>query len=165
MKPSTKGYQDEIKRVAFERITNTSPDRFYGMWMERGHAVEPEARMMYEAETFNVVKDGGFFALGDYLGASPDGLVGDDGLLEIKCPKFNTMIDYLIDKEVPREYYVQIQTQLLCSGKQWCDFMAYHPSMRTLIKKVYPDNQMFGTIIQVVEEAIPLVEQLIEKIK
>ena len=114
MKVTTKGYQDEIKRVAFEIVTGTQAETFSNEWMQRGHDLEDEARNMYQAETFNVVEEGGFFTYGDYMGASPDGLIGKDGLVEIKCPKYNTMIDYLMDGKVPNLYYTQIQTQLLC---------------------------------------------------
>ena len=165
MKVTTKGYQDEIKRVAFEIVTGTQPETFSNEWMQRGHDLEDEARNMYQAETFNVVEEGGFFTYGDYMGASPDGLIGKDGLVEIKCPKYNTMIDYLMDGKVPNLYYTQIQTQLLCSGREWCDFVAYHPGLKLMIERVNIDKEYCDTLIKNVEEAVKQVNEIIKIIQ
>ena len=166
MDPNTKGYQDAIKRVAFEIITgNRVDDGFKSEWMTRGNELEAEARMNYEATTFNVVTPGGFFLYGDHQGSSPDGLISEDALLEIKCPKYNTMVDYLIDKEVPKIYIPQIQHQLSCTGRDWCDFMAYHPGIRPLIIRVERDEVMIENINMAVEAAIVRVNDLITKIQ
>jgi len=165
MAPSTKGYQDEIKRVAFERLTNTSPDSFESEWMTRGKELEQEAINHYQATTFSIVEPCGFFPFGEWMGASPDGLVGDDGLVEVKCPKYNTMIDYLLDGKVPKDYYTQMQMQMLCTDRKWCDFVAYHPGLRLLIIRVERDQEFIDNMTEQVNAATTKVIEILNKLK
>ena len=165
MAPSTKGYQDEVKRVVFERFTGLNIESFESEWMTRGKELEAEAINMYQATTFNVVEPCGFFPSGEWMGASPDGLIGDDGLLEVKCPKWNTMIDYILEKKVPKDYYIQIQTQMICTGRTWCDFVAYHPGMELLIIRVEADEAMQKSLIDAVDVAVEKVIQTLNKLK
>lgn len=165
MKETTQGYQDAIYKVAFERLTNESPESFSNEWMQRGHELESEARRWYELETFNKVHNGGFFEYNSWIGASPDGLIGDDGLIEIKCPKYSTMMDYLIKKELPKAYYYQVHGQLLVTDRQWCDFVAYHPSLPKLILRIERDKEVDKEIFEKLFKAIKEVEQIINKLK
>ena len=165
MTPSTAGYQNEVKRVAFERFTGLNIESFESEWMTRGKELEAEAINMYQATTFNVVESCGFFPFGEWMGASPDGLIGEDGLLEVKCPKWNTMIDYLIDKKVPKDYNIQIQTQMICTGRTWCDFVAYHPGMELLIVRVEPDLELQKQLTDAVDEAVKKVILTLNKLK
>lgn len=165
MKETTQGYQDAIYKVAFERLTNESPENFSNEWMQRGHELESEARRWYELETFNKVHNGGFFEYNSWIGASPDGLIGDDGLIEIKCPKYSTMMDYLIKKELPKAYYYQVHGQLLVTDRQWCDFVAYHPSLPKLILRIERDKEVDKEIFEKLFKAIKEVEQIINKLK
>lgn len=165
MKPSTKGYQDEIKRAAFERLYGVRPDSFEGQWMTRGKELEEDARRTYQATTFTPVVSAGFFTLGDWMGASPDGLIGDAGTAEIKCVKYNTYIDYVLGGEVPNTYIPQIQMQLLCTDRQWCDFVAYHPGAPLFIKRIARDEVMIQNIIIAVDVAATTVNQLTKKLR
>lgn len=160
-----KGRQNEIKRVAFELLYDVRPDGFESPWMGRGKDLEVEARDAYQATTFTVVDTCGFFTYGDSMGASPDGLIGDDGTVEIKCVKYNTFIDYVIADRVPPEYVPQIQTQLLCTDRQWCDFIAYHPGVPLFIKRIERDEEMIQSIIVAVDVAMASAQELITKIK
>lgn len=91
---------------------------------------EPVARLRYELETGNDVEECGFFAHPDIMaGASPDGLVNDDGLLEIKCPNSATHIETLRKRKVPSQYYWQVQGQMWMTGRQWCDFVSFDPRL------------------------------------
>ena len=164
-KASNKGYQDEIKRVAFETLYGVRPDSFEGSWMTRGKEIEADARNMYQASNFTVVETAGFFTYGDYMGASPDGLVGEDGIIEIKCVKFNTFIDYVLADRVPPEYVPQIQMQLLCTDRQWCDFVAYHPGVPLFIRRAERDEAMIQNIIVAVDVAMASAKELITKLK
>lgn len=165
MKETTQGYQDAIYKVAFERLTNESPESFSNSWMERGHELEQEARDWYELETYNKVHNGGFFEYNDWIGASPDGLIGDSGLIEIKCPKFSTMMDYLIKKELPKTYYYQVHGQLLVTDREWCDFVAYHPSLPKFILRINRDKEVDKEILDKLFKATKEVEQIINKLK
>lgn len=102
--------------------------------IEWGNAWEPEAKVKYFNKTGRIISDCGFFEINDYFGASPDGLVGNDGLVEIKCP-YDTAnhIDNLRIKTIEEfeqlryEYYIQIQVQLMATKREWCDFVSYDP--------------------------------------
>lgn len=163
---TTKVYQDEIKRLAFEIATGERvDDSFYNYWMERGKELEQAAVNAYQMESFNVVTEPGFWTVGDYLGASPDGLIDEDGLVEVKCPKWNTMIVYLLDDKVPTIYVPQIQMQLYCTGRQWCDFVAYHPSLRLFVKRMERDEDMIAKILGEVDLAVAEAESMAVKLK
>lgn len=165
MGENTQGYKDAIYKVAFERLTNTSPESFTNEYMQRGTELEPEARAWYEFEKNVEVIKAGFFEYNDWIGASPDGLVGEDGLLEIKCPKYSTMMDYLIKKELPKTYYYQVHGQLLVTDRQWCDFLAYHPSLPKFVLRVERDKKIDDEILDKLFEAIKKAETIINKLK
>lgn len=165
MGENTQGYKDAIYKVAFERLTNTSPESFTNEYMQRGNELEPEARAWYEFEKNVEVIKAGFFEYNDWIGASPDGLVGDSGLIEIKCPKFSTMMDYLIKKELPKTYFHQVHGQLLVTDRQWCDFIAYHPSLPKLVLRVEREKKIDDEILDKLFRAIKEVEQIITKLK
>lgn len=165
MKETTQGYQDAIYKVAFERLTNESPESFSNDWMQRGHDLESEAREWYELESYNKVHNGGFFEYNEWIGASPDGLIGDNGLIEIKCPKFSTQIDYLLKKELPKNYYYQVHGQLLVTDRQWCDFVAYHPKLKNIIIRIERDKKIDEQILDQLQKAIKEVENIMGKLK
>lgn len=165
MGKETQGYKDAIYKVAFERLTNTSPESFTNEYMQRGTELEPEAMAWYEFEKNVEVIKAGFFEYNDWIGASPDGLVGEDGLLEIKCPKYSTMMDYLIKKELPKTYYYQVHGQLLVTDRQWCDFLAYHPSLPKFVLRVERDKKIDDEILDKLFEAIKKAETIINKLK
>lgn len=165
MGENTQGYKDAIYKVAFERLTNTSPESFTNEYMQRGTELEPEARAWYEFEKNVEVIKAGFFEFNDWIGASPDGLVGDSGLIEIKCPKFSTMMDYLIKKELPKTYFHQVHGQLLVTDRQWCDFIAYHPSLPKFVLRVEREKKIDDEILDKLFEAIKKAETIINKLK
>jgi len=92
---------------------------------------EMEAREVYQQFTGDIIDDCGFVQFSEYFGASPDGFIGDDGLIEIKCPYNSTNhIRHLLCKtaeDLPEEYFWQIQAELLATGRKWCDFVSYDP--------------------------------------
>ncbi|MEK1893182.1 MAG: lambda exonuclease family protein [Rhizobium sp.] len=132
---TTKGYAASRAKYAgeliVERLTDTTPERFTNAAMIWGTETEPQARSAYEYNRAAKVDQIGFVlhpSIAD-SGASPDGLVGNDGLLEIKCPETHTHIETLKGKCVPSKYVTQIQWQLACTGRAWCDFVSYDPRM------------------------------------
>lgn len=94
---------------------------------ERGIALEPTARALYEIKTGSFVMDAPFVLHPsiERAGASPDGLVGDDGLIEIKCPRPHSHLAYMTSGEVPAKYIPQMAWQIACTGRQWVDFVSY----------------------------------------
>lgn len=112
-------------QIALERITGTKKENgFSNEHMERGHEQEPIARMMYEEETFSDVMNGGFFDCGEY-GDSPDGLVGNDGAIEIKSVIDTTHYATLKRGSFDPAYKWQIVGHLDCTGRDWVDFISY----------------------------------------
>ena len=116
--------------------------------MQRGIELEHTARREYERQEFCIVEEVGFLEKDDLLGVSPDGLVGDDGGVEIKCPKQETHEAYLDKKEPWRQYRWQIQGALWVSGREWWDFVSYCPAYAPVGKhiavwRVLPDAEAF----------------------
>lgn len=117
--------------LVVERLTGQPAERFVNAAMQHGTDTEPEARAAYEFELGVTVEEVGFLDHPsiDMAGASPDGLVGDEGLVEIKCPQSAAHIEALLSKSVPEKYIKQMQWQMACTGRKWCDFATYDPRM------------------------------------
>jgi len=115
--------------LAVERLTNKPMEHYVSKWMERGTEMEPLARAAYEERTGRRTEQVGFFLHPSikWAGASPDGLIGADGLVEFKCPKNTTHAEYLWAEGVPEEYRGQMMWQMACTGRSWCDFVSYAP--------------------------------------
>lgn len=129
-----------------ERLSGEAAPGFTNDAMRWGTEKEPEARDAYAFQATGEVSEVGFVIHPriDMSGASPDGLVGADGLLEIKCPNTATHIETLTGQAVPAKYLTQIQWQLACADRAWCDFVSFDPrlpwSMRLYIRRVHRDN-------------------------
>lgn len=110
--------------------------------MRNGSIMEPEARRFYEFETGTTVDQVGF-CLSDCgrFGCSPDGLVGDDGGLELKHPTAKTQVEWLYTGLVPAKYLPQIHWSMIVTGRKWWDFMAYYPGLPPLLRRVEPNEQ------------------------
>ena len=114
-----------------ERLTGTVGESYKNAAMEWGIATEPRAIAAYEAMAGVLVEQIGFIPHSTITmsGASPDGLVGADGLVEIKCPNTATHVETLLGGSIPSKYINQMQWQMACSGRQWCDFVSFDPRM------------------------------------
>lgn len=128
-----------------ERLTGVVGESYTNAAMVHGTETEPEARRAYEFYQDIDVEQIAFVehpSIG-LTGASPDGLVGTDGLVEIKCPNTATHIDTLLAQKVPAKYITQMQWQMACTGREWCDFVSYDPrmpeAMRMFIKRIDRD--------------------------
>ena len=121
------GRETYMTYLIAEVLTTERASSFTNTAMEWGTATEPYARQAYEALNNLWVEEIGFaqHPTIERAGASPDGLVGDDGLIEIKCPNTATHLDTLIDKTVPKKYINQMQCQMACTGRKWCDFVSF----------------------------------------
>lgn len=162
---NTVSYRDAINNVVHQIITGEVEASYSNDDMKRGHDWEDMARQVYELTTFNELSMGGFWEYNKYVGASPDRLVNDDGLLEVKTHKGSIMIDVLVNKKSPLFNPYQIQGQLLCTGRKWCDFIAFNPNYKPFIQRVYRDEVMIKMIYDKLEESIAIVEQKIKSIQ
>lgn len=150
-----------------ERLTGVPQDSFVSSAMQWGTDTEPLARAAYEAASGELVIETGFVPHSHVAssGASPDGLIGEDGLLEIKCPNTSTHIDTLLGQSVPAKYMTQMQWQMACTGRKWCDFVSFDPrmpeGMRMFVKRVQRDDVM---IAELVKEVTIFLEEIDKKI-
>lgn len=116
-------------KLAAERLTGISQNGYSNAVMERGKEYEAEAREHYSALFGREIVEVGFVKHGEWIGSSPDGFVGDEGLIEIKCPNSTTHIVTLIKNRMPTQHIPQVQGQLWITGRLWCDFISYDPRM------------------------------------
>jgi putative phage-type endonuclease len=157
-----------MAQLVCERLTGQKSESFSNAAMQWGTDTEPKAREAYMAARFEIVTEVGFVnhqTIED-AGASPDGFVGDLGLIEIKCPNTATHIDTLLSQTVPSKYNTQMQWQMVCTGRHWCDFVSFDPRLPTelqlFIKRVEYDA-VFGAMLE--KEVIGFLKELNNKIE
>lgn len=144
---SRKNYAAEL---IVERLTGVPTEGFTNAAMQWGTTTEPQARAAYEFFRDEIVTECGFIPHPTIpmSGASPDGLVGINGLVEIKCPNSATHIEFLRDKTIPEKYFLQMQWQMACTGRDWVDFWSFDPrfppSLQTFIDRVTRDDVCIG---------------------
>jgi len=156
-----------MAQLVCERLTGQKGDSFTNAAMQWGTETEPLARLSYEVSQNVLVDEVGFIPHPSILmsGASPDGLVGDDGLLEIKCPNTATHIETLLSESVPTKYYTQMQFQLACTGREWCDFVSFDnrlPQELQLFVKRVPRDSMYIRLME--DEIVKFLNELDIKI-
>ena len=157
-------------RIVAERLTGDIGDSYSNAAMEWGVQTEAQAAMAYEVSKETFLDKTGFWKHNQiqWLGCSPDRLVGNDGLVEIKCPNTTTHIDYWLAKKVPSEYVKQVQGQLWVMEREWCDFVSFDPRLpeknRLLIVRAYRDEEFIKQMQQEVEQFLNEVEALIIKL-
>jgi len=134
-----------------ERLTGKAAEGFTNAAMKWGTDCEPLARAAYEAEFGLLVTEVGMVPHPTIpmSGASPDGLVSTDGLIEIKCPETKAHIDTLLSKAAPAKYIPQMQWQMACTGRAWCDFVSFDPRMpadlQMFVCRVLRDDELIRT--------------------
>jgi putative phage-type endonuclease len=162
--------ENYMAQLVVEQITGTRQESFSNSAMQWGTDQEPFARGAYEATSGNMVEEVGFMNHPTIAmaGASPDGLIGSDGCVEIKCPNTATMIETLLTGAVPQKYFTQMQMQMACAGRAWCDYVVFDPRMpakaQLFIKRVPRDDvfiaDMEAEIIKFLAETAVKVDQL-----
>ena len=121
------GRSEYRTQIVIERLTGApAGSTFTNAAMVRGTDLEPVARAAYEVQTGSLALETGFWH-DDVMGASPDGLIDEKGILEIKCPSLTTHFEYLKGKVVPSKYVAQVQMQMLVTNRVWCDFVSFCP--------------------------------------
>jgi hypothetical protein len=133
-----------------ERMTGDPMYHYQNDHMERGHVQEPDARNMYAFVADVEPKPVGFIRNGS-VGCSPDSLIGDDGMLEIKTKLAHLQLDVLLGGTVPTEHVAQIQGQLWVTGRQWCDFVSYCPKLPLFTQRVTRDEEFIARLKKAVD--------------
>lgn len=154
-------------QLSAERITGIKEDTYKNNNMIRGSEMEDEARAFYELITGEEVTTVGicYPDKKKLYACSPDGLVGKDGLVEIKCPTSPVHIGYLLDGKFPMAYFQQLQGQLLVTGRKWCDFFSFYPGIKPLLLKVMPDEKFLNALKIELEVFVKELQELTERIK
>jgi len=157
-----------MAQLVVERMTNQVAESYTNAAMEWGIENEPFARAAYEAKTGNMVDQVGAIdhPTVPMSSASPDGLIGNDGCLEIKCPNTATHIDTILGEPIAKKYYDQMQWQMRCANRDWCDFVSFDPRMpshlQLFIKRV-ERNILY--IAQLEMEVIQFLAEVDDKVK
>jgi putative phage-type endonuclease len=152
--------------IIAERLTGIPSEGFTTSAMQWGIDHEDQARAIYEAINDVKVDQTGMIKHSEIeAGASPDGLVGDEGLIEIKCPNTATHIQFLLSRNVPKNYYAQMQGQMWITGRQWCDFVSYDPRLNDrlafTVQHILRDDKFIEELEREVRLFIQEVEQMI----
>lgn len=165
-KPS-KQREKYLYTLAAERITGVKAEHHQSQAMLNGIEREAEAREYYEFITgYEVEQVGACFPdARKRWASSPDGLVGEPGLLEIKCPLAHTHIGYLLDKKLPTAYSVQIQGQLLVTGRLWVDFLSYYPGLPHFLIRVEKDKFLQERLNVELESFVTELDEITEKLR
>lgn len=162
---TTAAYQNYLWQLVAERETKTVEESYVSADMERGSELEPLARAAYEVHTGTFVTQTGFWPHPEikWFGASPDGLVGDDGLIEIKCPRTSTHLRYRSEGKVPTKYKRQMMCQLLCTGRKWVDFVSFdnrvRESKQLFIVRFEPKEKDITEMLESIQKFLQNVEK------
>ena len=158
------------KKLALELVYDKlKEEAFKSAAMLAGNELEATARQLYQEETFNLVKEVGFIKTdcGNY-GFSPDGLVDEDGIIEIKTLEAEAHSEIILNNKMPNDYKCQVQGGLWISERKWCDFVAYnhyHPTKNLLIFRIYRDEEFIGKLKELAQKTIVLRDEILNKIK
>lgn len=138
-----KGLDSYILQIMSEYFSTAEKENYTNENIERGNELEEYARNMYELENDLNVEEVGFVEYNEFVGCSPDGIVGEEGLIEIKCVKDKNHFKIMLDKKIESKYLWQMQMQLLICGKKWCDYVSYNPNFEKslVIIRVTPDEE------------------------
>ena len=162
-KPS-KQKEKYMFKLAGEKVSGMITESYQNFAMQRGIEMEEEARQLYQLLNSVEIETVGF-CLAEGYGCSPDGLVGQEGCIEIKCPLPATHVGYLLDNKLPTDYFQQVQGQLLVTGRKWVDFMSYAPGIKPLIIRVERDDKFLTTLKAELGLFCKQLSEIIEKIK
>lgn len=152
-------YELLADKYSKESENYSSPD------MDRGNDLENVARTLYELQTGEYIEQVGFVELDEYSGASPDGLIGEEGGIEIKCQNDKNHFHTLMTGKIETKYEWQIQMNLYVTGRKWWDYVGFNPNFEKdlYIKRIYPDEEMIEKLKKGLETGKKLIKQLEEQ--
>ena len=155
-------------QLAAERLTGVTKVSYESKAMERGTELEPEARAYYAALTGTEVQEVGFCKLSEDVGGSPDGLIGEDGGLEIKCVYTTTHIKTILSNKMPTTHIPQVQGNMWITGRKWWDFASYDPDMKSqkmFIVRQYRNEEYIDNLKTETERFAKELDELVKKIQ
>lgn len=162
-----KGLETYIYNLMAEYYSSAEKENYINADMQRGIDLEPEARLEFEFYTDLDVQEVGFIEYNEFIGVSPDGLIGDDGLIEIKCPNDSIYFKLLLSDNIKPEYIAQMQMQLYVTDRQYCYFVSYNPNFEKslYIKKINRDEEMIDKLKKGLERGTELIKEIKENFR
>lgn len=157
-----KGLETYIYNLMAEYYSSAEKESYINADMQRGIDLEPEARLEFEFYTNLDVQEVGFIEYNEFIGVSPDGLIGDDGLIEIKCPNDSVYFKLLLSDNIKPEYIAQMQMQLYVTNRQYCYFVSYNPNFEKslYIKKITRDEEMIEKLKKGLDKGTELIKEI-----
>ena len=162
-----KGLETYIYNLMAEYYSSAEKENYINADIQRGIDLEPEARLEFEFYTDLDVQEVGFVEYNDFIGVSPDGLVGNDGLIEIKCPNDSIYFKLLLSNNIKPEYIAQMQMQMYVTDRQYCYFVSYNPNFEKslYIKKINRDEEMIEKLKKGLERGTQLIKEIKENFR
>ena len=164
------GRANYLADLVVERLTGQKAQGFSNAAMEWGTQTEPQARAAYSAKTGILVEEVGFIDHPTVAmsGASPDGFA-EEGLIEVKCPNTSTMLEYILDGKPPQKYVTQMQWQMACTGRPWCDFVSFDPRLperlQLLVVRVPRDDDYIAMLEAEVKKFLAELDDNLNKLE
>ena len=162
---TTDTYNNAINEIVYGVLTGKTPETYVNQNMRNGLEREPFARRQYEAYYGEPVEQVGFVELNQFVGCSPDGLIGTDGMLEIKCPKWSTVINLKLKPKIETGYYWQMMGGMWVCDRKWCDYFVYHPDLEPYQERLERDDSAIEQLQIEVDKAIVLVNKRVEELR
>ena len=165
----SKTAESYMMELAIEKVTGKSLPFFENDAMRHGTETEPQARAMYELVSGNEVSEVAFIEHNEFIGVSPDGLIGNDGLLEIKCPNTKTQVErYLSNIGLPSDYKWQVHGQIWVAEREWCDFLSFDDRIDTaaqyICTRVYRDEVLIKELSERTKDFSEKLQEMIIKL-
>lgn len=161
------GLKTYVLEIVSKMYSNAEREDFTTKDTERGHELEPVARDMYEFETGNTVEEVGFIEHNEYSGCSPDGLIGEDGGLEIKCINDPKFFKAYVEKKVDSTHMWQMQMCMLVTGRKWWDYVIFNPNFDNplITIRVERDEKKIQSLKDGLESGEGMIKEYVEKYK
>lgn len=159
------GLETYITNLVSEYLSSAEKEKFSNEHTERGNELEETARALYELEKGEKVEEVGFVELDEYIGCSPDGLIGEYGGLEIKCPSDSVYFKQIISDSIPMNYVWQVEMNLFVTGRKWWDLMFYNPNFERnmIIYRILPSEESFEKLKKGFEKGKKLIKEYLKK--
>lgn len=162
----SKTYTTYLYELLGELLAGDRDEVYRSQWMDRGNELELQAREKYEFLKDITIETVGIVFNDDLtIGASPDGLIGNNAGIEIKCPKSSTIVKYMLEDRLPLIYKPQVQGNLWICEREYWDFIAYHPNTNMFISRVYRDDEYIKKMDTYLNEFVDELKTKHEKLK
>ena len=162
-----KGLETYIYNLMAEYYSSAEKENYINADMQRGIDLEPEAKIEFQFYTGLDIKEVGYVEFNEYILVSPDGLIGNDGLIEIKCPNDSIYFKLLLSNNIKPEYIAQMQMQMYVTERQYCYFVSYNPNFEKslYIKKINRDEEMIDKLKKGLERGTQLIKEIKENFR